>query len=93
MSHFLERRIANNPRPTALGRRVAAVRVEPEDRGRVLRVHDSSIVVAKANALFVELPADVRVFGPDDKELQPSGRFMVSVETMDPIHLLLDVRD
>jgi hypothetical protein len=91
MSHFLP--LGRAQRAAALGRPYAAVMVGVEDRGRVLRVVTGEIVIARADALVVDLPPDVRVIDPDGGPIRQSGRFLVTVETFDPYHLVLDCRD
>jgi hypothetical protein len=56
----------------------------------VLHVTDK-IFVMKPDALMVELPDGVTVVDDDGKPIRPSGKFMVSVETFDPFHALVDV--
>ena len=32
-----------------------------------------------------------KLYDEDDNEIKPTGRFMISVETIDPYHLLIDI--
>lgn len=89
MSHFLGSRVRRFP-TMWLGRIYAAVKVRvTKTRPPVLQVQPSSVVVLSGVELF-HLPHDVMVIGPDGESLAPTGEFLVSVETVDPVHYLVD---
>ena len=49
------------------------------------------IGVLKADALVVNLPERIQVLGTDGKPIKPTGTFMITVETFNPHHALVDV--
>ena len=91
MSHFLPRDVVERAEPLRRPHIAAGVRVD--GKRHVLRLTEDPLVIAKAGTLVVELPSNVRVMGTDGRPIAASGRFLVTVETIDPFHLLLDARD
>ena len=78
-----------------LGHRWACVTVRAEGRGseRTLIVQEGSIAVLKLGVYLIELPQDVRVLGPDGKQIHASWKFWVTLETFDPFHCLTDMEE
>lgn len=87
MSHLLASLIRRSPDPRPLGRQWAAVTVRVEKGALIVQ---PEISVIKPETLVFPLPDRVLVKGPDGKVIKPSGRFMITTETFDPYHLLLD---
>lgn len=88
MSHFLKRGELRGAR--ALHKPRAAVKVQAKSAGLWLQ---PGIVVARADALFVELPSRIQVVDLEGEVIEPSDgeRFLVSTETIDPFHLVVQV--
>lgn len=70
----------------------AAVRVRVVKKTLVLDPEEKCpIFVLRTDAVLREVPDTVEVFGPDGKRIRPSGRFLITTETFDPYHCLLDL--
>lgn len=92
--HFLTSHIQRSfLRPEPYGRPRAAVRARWNKREGLLVLvpHEEPIVVLKADAMLFPLPEEMRVAAPDGKILRPTGKFWITTETIDPIHLITDV--
>jgi hypothetical protein len=72
----------------AIERRRACVTVRYVD-GK-LWVQDG-IGVTKMDAIFVELPERIAVVDDKGKRIKATGRFLVSTETFNPFHLVVDM--
>lgn len=89
MSHFLR------PQETAGGRTLgkprAGVVVQLRKRRRL--VIQPGIKVVAADARMALLPADVTVVDGDGKSVaaEPGALFLVTTETIDPFHLIVQV--
>lgn len=70
----------------------ACVTVTVQKKG-VLVIKPNSFGVAQSGVLFAELPEKWKVVDPDPDETEPvlpSRQFYISVETIDPYHILID---
>ncbi|MGF7035339.1 hypothetical protein J2T17_006347 [Paenibacillus mucilaginosus] len=65
----------------------AAVRVIRE--GDCLTV-DSSVFIVKADNVYTPIPTGFKVQAASGEEIQPSGQFLMSAETLDPYHIVID---
>ena len=74
----------------AIGRHFACVTVKVIGK-KIVQVEPSSIGILKYDTLVTPLPADVRVVGPDGKEIKAAHRFYITTETFDPFHALTDL--
>jgi hypothetical protein len=72
--------------PVILEKPWAAVKVRVEKKDLELT---SAICVAKAGTAFAELPARIKVQA-EGKPLRAEHKFYISIETIDPYHLLID---
>lgn len=92
MSHFIP---ANKTRHVRLPGPRAAVRVRVERRNPlVLRVDpdpEDPIGIIGAMESTAYLPDDATVLSPDGEVIQPTGKFVVSLGTLDPYHALIDL--
>lgn len=84
MSHILK-----NGAKRAVGKPYAAVQVEVY--GKKLIVHDGSLCLVKGDTLVTELPSEFKVYGIDGEEIPPANKFYITVETINPYHLILDM--
>ena len=90
--HFLSSHIQRSfLRPTPFEKPRAAVRVRWKERVLVLEPHAEPIVILKADALLFPLPEETQIVAPDGEIIRPKGRFWVTTETIDPIHLVTDI--
>ncbi|WP_155973564.1 hypothetical protein [Paenibacillus sp. Leaf72] len=71
-----------------LGKLYAAVKVER--KGFNLHIIQSGVCMSKPNTLFADLPKEFNIFSIDGKIIEPTGRFMISTETIDPYHIIVD---
>jgi hypothetical protein len=65
----------------------ACVSVERE--GKEL-ISAGNVQFARADTVWTELPDDYKVVNEDGEEIKPSGKFLISVESIDPYHLVTD---
>jgi len=84
MTHFLDKRV---PRPSYSPIRVV---VTVELVGKVLRIVDKPLGFSKEGSLFMPLPKDVVVTSLEGDPIFPCWGFWISLETIDPFHLLMD---
>lgn len=68
-----------------------AVQVERIGRTRSFRVIPDSICMINQGTLVANLPDDWKIVNEDGKEIKPAGRFLISTETIDPYHLVVDM--
>ena len=68
-----------------------AVQVERIGRTRSFRVIPDSICMIKQGTLVADLPDDWKIVDEDGKEIKSAGRFLISAETIDPYHLVVDM--
>lgn len=54
---------------------------------------EKPLVLVKPGTLLVELDDEQRVTLPDGEVLNPTGKYFVTAETINPYHLILDVMD
>jgi len=80
----------NNPRVISLGTTRAAVPVTR--KGKTFAV-DGPVTVARADTNWAELPAAFKVVGKDGQEIPASGKFLITVNSIDPFHLITDYNE
>lgn len=74
-----------------LKERRIAVKVERIDgRSYKFKVVPGSICIIKEGTVVAERP-EAKIFDEDGKEIKPTGRFLWSMETIDPFHLVTDM--
>lgn len=76
-----------NPHIIHLDTTRAAVTVERE--GKTL-ISTGVIHFAKPDTQWAELPKEYRVINEDGEEIPASGKFLITVESIDPFHLITD---
>jgi len=88
--HFLRKAEAEHWLQQEVGKKRAAVTVKVA--GDRLVIEAGGVCVVKWDTLFAPLPERIKVVGPDGKVVQPTkgSRFWVSVETIDPTHLVIE---
>lgn len=64
--------------------------VQVKRGGRKVLVVCQGIEKTKDDALWFLLPEDIKVLDDDGNVVRPSGKFYITVETIDPYHLLAD---
>jgi hypothetical protein len=71
----------------------AAVRVmiDQIDKEMVLRISNDGCFIASGDLLFHELDRRIRVVDADSQTQKPTGKFLISAETFDPFHFLVDL--
>lgn len=69
----------------------AAVKCTHKFRSKEYVPIEGSIVVIKAGCPVVPLLEDEVVVTSDGVRLNPTGRFFITAQTIDPYHLLLDI--
>jgi hypothetical protein len=80
--HFLK-----NPIPVRLNKPLLCVTVER--KGKTLAI-DGGVELARADTVWAALPEDMKILSESGEEIKPSGRFLVTVESIDPYHLVTD---
>jgi hypothetical protein len=87
MTHILASAIRRGAPARPVGRQWAAVTVRVEKGSLIVQ---PGIGVLKPETLVFPVPDTVLVQGPDGEVIRPSGRFMITTETFDPYHLVID---
>ncbi|QHW35702.1 glycoside hydrolase family 5 protein (plasmid) [Paenibacillus rhizovicinus] len=59
-------------------------------KGKRLIVVPGSFFISRADTMFISLPDDYQVVSEEGKVLPATGSFMISAETFDPYHVLVD---
>jgi hypothetical protein len=59
-------------------------------KGKKLIIQDG-IVIAKPDTQIAELPENYKIVNKDNEEIQPTNKFYISVETINPYHLIFDM--
>ena len=86
MTHFLKKEELR--RRSALGCTRACVTVKRDGDRLVVQ---EGIGFVEYDAVFAELPSRISVVDKDGEEIKATGRFLVSTETFDPFHVLVDM--
>jgi len=92
MTHFLHR--AESVFPRALRRPHVGVAVEviKQRPKAVLRIDsERGVFLVSPRTHFVQLPDRVEVHGTDGEAIPPTDTFYISVGTLDPSHIVMDV--
>ncbi|KJD42797.1 hypothetical protein [Paenibacillus terrae] len=66
----------------------AAVQVKRE--GKKLIIVPETVFISRADTMYITLPAEYQVISQDGDVISASGLFMISSETFDPYHVLID---
>ena len=69
----------------------AAVQVKRVGRTNRFRVVEGSLCMIKQGELVSNLPDDWKIVDDNGEEIKPTGRFLISAETIDPYHLVVDM--
>lgn len=89
MSHFIKGGSLAGVYSRNIGKIYCAVKVK--FKSNKLYVEDGGISVVKPDTKIAELPTKFKVYNSENEEVQPSGKFYISVETINPFHLLMDL--
>lgn len=75
-----------------LGEKWAAVAVERcgDSRRHIYRVIPDSVCMVGARTRVFDVPENYEIVGTDGKKIKPTGRFLLSADTIEPYHLLID---
>lgn len=69
-----------------------AVQVErTEDNMNALRIMADGLCMVEKGTLITELPEHYKIIGMDDREVEPTGKFFICVESIDPYYLVVDL--
>lgn len=92
MSHFLHAKELRQKTRLGAPRAAVTVLVKGSLMAPILEVQPG-VSIAKADAQLAVLPGHVRVVDSEGKDVKPSpgAVFMVSIETIDPFHLVVQV--
>lgn len=85
--HFLTKKELVGSAPIECLRACVTVRYENE----TLCVHNDVIGVTNDDAEFVELPERISVIDGRGRRIKAVGKFLVSTETFNPFHLVVDM--
>ena len=69
----------------------AAVQVKRVGRTNRFRVVEGSLYMINQVELVSNLPDDWKIVDDNGEEIKPTGRFLISAETIDPYHLVVDM--
>ena len=61
-------------------------------QGRKL-TRDGNIAFSRTDTLWAELPLNYKVLTESGEEVKPSGKFLITVESIDPYHLVTDYHE
>lgn len=75
-----------------IGKRRACVKVKKIKKGKnyFLEVQDGIHAIGSRTEVH-DLPKNIKVVDKNGQELRPTGRFVLTSETIDPYHLLADM--
>lgn len=73
-----------------IGQEKIAVKVERVKGKKQYRVMPGEISIVKSGTTVAELPKDCSIVNELGEEIKPTGRFLITVETIDPYHLVID---
>ena len=93
MTHFLEKKnLLVKVMPRHAGVRIEHGAVEGKSKVLVLTPQEGiPVFLIQKDTLFTPLTAGYEVRSAEGEVMQPTGLFVVSAETIDPFHILLDV--
>lgn len=74
-----------------IGQEKAAVKVEKIKGTKQYRIVPGEISIVRSDAVVAELPRDCSVVNDVGKEIKPMGNFLITTETIDPYHLVIDM--
>lgn len=74
----------------SLGKPYAAVTVMR--KGKQLIIQPGDVFIAKSNVRFAEIPDEYEVVDQEGNRISADGKFLISVETFDPFHAVVDFR-
>lgn len=83
MSHIIK-----NCYSRPIGKNHVAVRATVE--GKKL-ITDGELVFVKPDTQIAELPPAYKVIDSNGEEIPPSGKFYITVQTINPYHLIMDI--
>ena len=69
----------------------AAVQVKRVGRTNRFRVVEGSLCMINQGEVVSNLPDDWKIVDDNGEEIKPTGRFIISAETIDPYHLVVDM--
>jgi hypothetical protein len=78
----------NNPIQITVDKPIACVPVKREGNKLIL---DGSIQIARDDTLWALLPKQFQVMDGNNNPIPPSGKFLITVESIDPYHLVADI--
>jgi tRNA A58 N-methylase Trm61 len=73
-----------------IGRPRVCVKVKRIGRSRKYEIQEG-IHVLKPDTVVTDLPESWKIVDADGNEVRPTGRFVITVDTIDPYHLVADL--
>lgn len=68
-----------------------AVQVERIDKMNLLRMMADGLCMVERGTLITELPNNCKIVDMEDNEVQPTGKFFLCVESIDPYYFVVDL--
>lgn len=79
-----------SPASMEIGKPYAAVRAERV--GKLLMVIPGTVEILRADTKIAQVPDKLSIVDANKNPIMPSGRFYMTTETIDPYHMVLDLR-
>lgn len=73
-----------------IGQERIAVKVE-HIKGKKYQIIPGEIVIIKSNTKVAELSGDYEIINEYEEKIMPTGKFLITTETIDPYHLIIDM--
>ena len=67
-----------------------AVQVERIHKN-LLRIMEDGLCMVEKDTLITELPNNYKIIDMDDNEVNPTGKFFICIESIDPYYLVIDL--
>lgn len=74
-----------------IGQEKVAVKVEKIKGTKQYRIVPGEISIVRSDAVVAELPRDYAIVNDVGEEVKPMGNFLITTETIDPYHFVIDM--
>lgn len=74
-----------------IGQERIAVKVERIKGKKQYQIIPGEIFIIKSNTKVAELSGDYEIINEDEEKMLPTGKFLITTETIDPYHLIIDM--
>lgn len=68
-----------------------AVQVERINHMNLLRIMDDGLCMVDKDTLITELPHNYKIVDMEDREVKPTGKFFICVDSIDPYYFVVDL--